>query len=60
MLYESNSHNENQDEDNEDAYLISVGLAFSLGYEFFKKKYQSLSHDQVAELRHILSQYDGQ
>lgn len=59
MLYESNSHNENQDEDSEDAYLISLGLAFSLGYEFFKKKYESLSHDQVAELCDLLGDYNN-
>ena len=58
MLYEFDSHNENQDDDDEDAYLISMGLAFSLGFEVFKSKIQSLSHDQVRELYNLLGQYD--
>ena len=57
MLYESDSHNENQDDD-EDAYLISMGLAFNLGFEVFKSKFQSLSPDQVRELYNLLGQYD--
>ncbi len=60
MLYESISHNENEPEDDEDAYLISVGLAFSLGYEVFKNKFQSLSDDQIMELHDLISQYDNQ
>ena len=58
MLYEFDSHNENQDDDDEDAYLISMGLAFNLGFEVFKSKFQSLSHDQVRELYNLLGQYD--
>ena len=58
MLYEFDSHNENQDDDDEDAYLISMGLAFSLGFDIFKSKFQSLSHDQVRELYNLLGQYD--
>ena len=57
MLYEFDSYNENQDDD-EDAYLISMGLAFSLGFEVFKSKFQSFSHDQVRELYNLLGQYD--
>ena len=58
MLYEFDSYNENQDDDDEDAYLISMGLAFNLGFEVFKSKFQSLSHDQVRELYNLLGQYD--
>jgi hypothetical protein len=58
MLYESDSHNENQDDDEEDAYLISMGLAFNLGFEVFKNKFQSLSRDQVRELYNLLGDYD--
>ena len=58
MLYESDSHIENQDDDDEDAYLISMGLAFNLGFEVFKNKFQSLSRDQVRELYNLLDHYD--
>jgi hypothetical protein len=58
MLYESDSPNENQDDDDEDAYLISMGLAFNLGFEVFKSKFQSLSRDQVRELYNLLDHYD--
>jgi hypothetical protein len=58
MLYESDSNKVNQDDDDEDAYLISMGLAFNLGFEVFKSKFQSLSHDQVRELYNLLGQYD--
>ena len=56
MLYQSDSHNEDQHDD--DAYLMSIGLAFNLGFEVFKSKFQSLSHDQVRELHNLLGQYD--
>ncbi|MDB2383558.1 hypothetical protein N9Y04_06570 [Porticoccaceae bacterium] len=58
MLYESDSHNESQHEDDEDAYLMSVGLAFNLGFEMFKNKFASLSRNQVTELHNLLGQYD--
>jgi len=58
MLCESDSHNENRDDDDEDAYLMSVGLAFNLGFEMFKSKFQSLSRDQVRELYNLLGHYD--
>ena len=58
MLCESDSHNENQDDYDEDAYLMSVGLAFNLGFEIFKSKFQSLSRDQVRELYNLLGHYD--
>ena len=58
MLCESDSHNENKDDDDEDAYLMSVGLAFNLGFEMFKSKFQSLSRDQVRELYNLLGHYD--
>ena len=56
MLYQSDSHNEDQQDD--DAYLMSLGLAFNLGFQVFKSKFQSLSHDQVRELYNLLGQYD--
>jgi len=56
LLYQSDSHNEDQHDD--DAYLMSIGLAFNLGFEVFKSKFQSLSHDQVRELYNLLGQYD--
>ena len=56
MLYQPDSHNEDQHDD--DAYLMSIGLAFNLGFEVFKSKFQSLSHDQVRELYNLLGQYD--
>ena len=59
MLYESDSHNESQHEDDEDAYLMSVGLAFNLGFEMFKNKFESLSDDQINELLNLISQYDN-
>ena len=59
MLYESDSHDENQHEDDEDAYLMSVALAFNLGFEMFKNKFESLSHIQVTELHNLLNQYDS-
>ena len=52
MLYESDSNNESQHDD-DDAYLMSIGLAFNLGFEVFKSKFQSLRHDQVLSLIHI-------
>ena len=58
MLYESDSHNERQHNDDEDAYLMSVGLAFNLGFEMFKNKFESLSHNQVTELHNLLNQFD--
>jgi hypothetical protein len=58
MLCGSDSHNENQDDDDEDAYLMSVGLAFNLGFEMFKNKFESLSHNQVTELHNLLNQLD--
>ena len=57
MLYESDSHNENQHDD-DDAYLMSIGLAFNLGFEMFKNKFESLSHNQVTELHNLLNQFD--
>ena len=57
MLYESDSNNESQHDD-DDAYLMSIGLAFNLGFEVFQSKFQSLRHDQVRELYNLLDQYD--
>ena len=57
MLYESDSNNESQHDD-DDAYLMSIRLAFNLGFEVFKSKFQSLRHDQVRELYNLLDQYD--
>ena len=59
MLYESISHHENEPEDDEDAYLMSVGLAFTLGFEVFRNKFRSLSDAQIKELHNLISQYDN-
>ena len=59
MLCESISDHENEPEDDEDSYLMSVGLAFTLGFEVFRNKIQSLSDDQIKELHNLISQYDN-
>ena len=59
MLCESISDHENEPEDDEDSYLMSVGLAFTLGFEVFRNKFESLSDDQINELQNLISRYDN-
>ena len=47
MLYESISDHENEPEDDEDAYLMSVGLAFALGFEVFMVTNRFVKHSVV-------------